>query len=94
MAAAQDQLPSGSGSSPLNAISAIGLCAIIASSVRRNVRSAPSSSRLSNIPRLAVTLTALEPQTNGSSSKTLNSNSICQDLRFFGAIDQQSHGEL
>lgn len=31
-------------------------------------------------PTRAVTLTALEPQTNGSSSKTLNSNSICQDL--------------
>lgn len=24
----------------------------------------------------------------------MSSNSICQDLRFFGAIDQQSHGEL
>lgn len=24
----------------------------------------------------------------------MSSNSICQDLRFFGAIDQQSHGGL
>ena len=39
------------GSSPLNAISAMDFGAIIASSVSRNVRSEPSPSRLSTIPR-------------------------------------------
>lgn len=79
MAAAQDQLPSGQAR---------------ASSMRfrpwtlRNNRLVCQPERAfrafvfapEHHPTLGVTLTALEPQTNGSSSKTLNSDSICQDL--------------